>query len=101
LTVTGAVRIPIKVKTTYEKAVSADKSVIEGKIQSKINRYMEELAEKWWESTATIIRISRIESLILEVDGVIDVKNTSINGQEENLQLSDEASPALEEVTYA
>lgn len=101
VTVTGAVRMPIKVKTTYEKAVSADQSVIEGKIQSKINRYMEELAEKWWESTATIIRISRIESLILEVDGVIDVKNTSINGQEDNLQLSDEAYPALEEVTYA
>ena len=101
VTVTGAVRMSIKVKTTYEKAVSADKSVIEGKIQSKINRYMEELAEKWWESTATIIRISRIESLILEVDGVIDVKNTSINGKEENLQLSDEAYPALEEVTYA
>lgn len=101
VTVTGAVRMPIKVKTTYEKAVSADKSVIEGKIQSKINRYMEELAEKWWESTATIIRISRIESIVLEVDGVIDVKNTSINGREENLQLSDEAYPALEEVTYA
>lgn len=101
VTVTGAVRMPIKVKTTYEKAVSSDQSVIEGKIQSKINRYMEELAEKWWESTATIIRISRIESLILEVDGVIDVKNTSINGKEENLQLNDEAYPALEEVTYA
>lgn len=101
VTVTGAVRMPIKVKTIYEKEVSADKSVIDGKIQSKINRYMEELAEKWWESTATIIRISRIESLILEVDGVIDVKNTSINGKEENLQLNDEAYPALEEVTYA
>ena len=63
-----------------------------------IKGYFNTLREKWI-STDVVVRVSQIEAKILDIDGVLDVESTTLNGQPNNLYLSDEQVPALLEVT--
>lgn len=54
-----------------------------------IDNYFKELNTDWENTENIIIRISQIETRILDLEGVIDIGNTSINGKEENLVLND------------
>ena len=42
-----------------------------------------------------IVRVSQIENRILNIDGVLDVLNTKINGSTENLPLNIEEIPVI------
>ena len=46
-----------------------------------------------------VVRISQIESRILEVAGVLDIMNTRINASTENLTLTPVEIPVVGEVT--
>ena len=63
-----------------------------------IKGYFNTLREKWI-STDVVVRVSQIEAKILDIDGVLDVESTTLNGQPNNLYLSDEQVPVLLEVT--
>ena len=42
-----------------------------------------------------MVRISQIESRLLEIKGIIDIEDTQINGSTRNLYLSGEEVPVL------
>lgn len=50
---------------------------------------------KVWENGGLIVRISQIENRILGIDGVIDVLNTTINGNTSNITLEQSEIPLL------
>ncbi len=77
----------IDLKTGYE--IEDIKPYIEGNIES----YIQELCKTWEENDSIIIRISHIESNILNVLGIEDVKNTKINGKSENFLLDEYSIP--------
>ena len=62
-------------------------------MEESIDSYFEKLREGWAENNNTIIRISQIETLILNVKGVLDVRNVKINGEQTNITLDDYSVP--------
>lgn len=62
-------------------------------IQDKIEIYFSQLRESWEYEENLIIRISKIESLILEVNGVVDISGTNINNITENLTFDKNTIP--------
>lgn len=64
-------------------------------IEAAIDRYFSQLAAEWEASgdEPQIVRISMIESAILDVPGVLDIQDTQLNGDPNNLTLDVNAIP--------
>ncbi len=62
-------------------------------IESAVDTYFQKQISLWGSLDKITIRISQIESAILDVDGVCDVSGTTIDGQEENLSLDFDQIP--------
>lgn len=60
-------------------------------IQAALNAYYRELNKTWSKENGLLIRISQIESRLLALNGIIDIANTTINGQSSNIQLDTNA----------
>lgn len=77
-------------------------------IEAVIDEYFTELNAKWqdtqkvsvdaYSNTGLTIRISQIESRILDMDDVTDIQHTTLNGMEENLVLDPDALAVRGEV---
>lgn len=57
------------------------------RVQELITNYLQELNKTWEDNSSIIIRISQIESRLLEIEQILDITSTKINGLEENLTL--------------
>lgn len=65
-----------------------DLSNVKDAIDETLKDYLLELRKSWALSEKLIVRISQIETRILAVNpGIIDVKNTKINGFEKNIEI--------------
>ena len=73
----------ITASLTYKSGYSWDK--VKGNVETAIDNYLASLNEKWSGLDKIRVRIAHIESAILNVEGILDIQNTSINGKEENL----------------
>lgn len=62
---------------------------LQEKIVNIIDNYFLELKKTWEKTAQLVIRISQIESRLLELDGILDIKATRLNEQEENLILQE------------
>lgn len=58
-----------------------------------IDDYLRSLRETWQDSDNIVVRISRIESLMLDCAGVTDIGDAMINGSGENLSLDSDVIP--------
>lgn len=85
VTIVGAYNtvINITASLTYKSGYSWDK--VKGNVEAAIDNYLASLNEKWSSLDKIRVRIAHIESAILNVEGVLDIQNTIINGKEENL----------------
>jgi uncharacterized phage protein gp47/JayE len=90
VTVEGAegVTVNIVASITYKEGWSWDSAA--SQIKDAVDGYLNELARGWDETndTALIVRISYLESRILQCDGVVDISGTKLNGSETNLSLT-------------
>lgn len=68
-------------------------------IVEALEDYTLELKKVWADTQITIVRASKIENIMLDVVGVINVENIQINGAAGNLTLKDTEIPKLGEVT--
>lgn len=93
VTVVGvnAVTVNIGINITYQDGWNWDSSG--GYIKNAIDDYFNELARQWKESDHLIVRISQIESRILDCAGVLDVSDTTLNGSASNLSLGSDDVP--------
>ena len=62
-------------------------------ILNAIDQYFYELSTEWDEHDNLIVRISQLESRILDCPGVIDVADTTFNGSATNLSLNADEIP--------
>ena len=46
-----------------------------------------------------VVRVSRIEAKILDINGILDIQNTAINGSSNNLQLTEFQIPVWGGIT--
>ncbi len=101
LTIESVKEVVISVSTQITYAAGYSSSNLSEKIKEKIKEYLKGIAEAWKEGdehTEAIVYISRLESAILDVQGVLDVNNTSLNKNSSNLTLQSDEIPKLGEV---
>ncbi|MDY3366511.1 baseplate J/gp47 family protein [Zhenhengia yiwuensis] len=68
---------------------------VEEGIKKAIRDYFKELCKTWEEVEGIVVRISYIETRILGVTGVLDIQNTLLNEQGQNLVLEVNNIPVL------
>lgn len=90
VTVEGAEGVAVNITTeiTYAPGWSWDAAA--SYIKKAVDDVFLEMSRKWDETneSSLIVRISQIESKILQVDGVVDVSGTTLNGSDSNLYLT-------------
>lgn len=74
--------LAISTSLTLESVVTWDD--IKSLVESEIDKYLSALNATWEDNDTLVVRISQIETHILNVAGVIDVTNTKINGSASN-----------------
>lgn len=70
--------------------------------EQALKEYFTELAKEWADSNdRLIVRVSRVESRLLDVPGILDIAATELNGKAENLILPVDTIPVVGTVTAA
>jgi uncharacterized phage protein gp47/JayE len=60
-----------------------------------IEEYLLEIRKEWENQPEHVVRITQLESRLLSVSGIVDILNTKINGQLENLIVSKYSVPIM------
>ena len=99
----AATGVTVNIATTLTLDEGYTVESVKDSVESEINAYLLSLRRNWEnnELSSTYVRIAQIESRILAVQGVLDVADTEINGEAENLVLTFEKVPILGEVTIS
>lgn len=84
VTVTSAKADMISVSTNIAYQTGYDASQCMEDICEVIDNYLAELNKLWQDVNELVVRVSRIESRLLDVEGVLDVSDTAINGASRN-----------------
>lgn len=87
VTVVGVESKTINIETSITYREGWNWESAKSYIFNAVDKYFNELRKAWHESENLIIRISQLESRILDCDGVLDVSNTTLNGSALNLYL--------------
>lgn len=95
VSVKSAEPILVDVRTTVTFAEGYGWTNSKSLIEEAVGSYLLELRKGWAEGGDTVVRISRMETKILGVRGVVDVAGTRINGNGENLALTEFQIPIL------
>lgn len=84
VTVVGvdAVKVNISTTITYEDGWSFEE--LKASIEQCIDEYFNDLNKTWDSNDSLIVRISQIETRLLNLEGVIDIENTLINNVASN-----------------
>ena len=93
VTVEGVSALTVNIQTavTYQSGwnYEASKSYIE----KVIDDYFKELAKEWEAQKELVVRISQIETRLLNAPGILDIQKTKLNGQDANLILEEMQIP--------
>ena len=103
VTVNGASVTNINVGITVTLASGYSQETVSESIKETIEDYISTIRESWEKNETLTVRIAHIDSRTLNVDGVLDVGSTTINGASSNVIVAAEHVPVLGEVvvTYA
>ena len=93
VTVEGVTEETVNIETNIVYQEGWTWEDIEPYVQSAIDEYFLELNQTWSQNENLVVRISQIETRLLNLTGVIDISGTSINGLEENLLLDADSIP--------
>lgn len=95
----------VTVKSAAEKVIAINTKIIfrdsltwlglQETINNTISDYLYELRKQWADEEGLTIRISQIESRILNINGIIDVSDTAVNGDTKNMVLNEFEIPVL------
>lgn len=94
-----AVTIGISAQCTLEDGYTW--AGIEEQVLDALEGYFLEIRKNWADNNNSVVRVSQIENRILNIEGVIDIQNTKINGTTDNITLNFEEIPILGGVTNA
>lgn len=93
--VESAVAKPIYVKTKIAFDPGYGWGNLQNLFQEAVSGYLLELRKQWADAPYLVVRVSQIDTRLLQVPGVVDVQSTSINGLAENLTLGKYEIPVL------
>ena len=98
VTVVGVTESNISIATNITFASGWDWDTAQSQINDAVNSYFQELTEAWEDSTTMVIRIAQIESHILSLDCVLDITDTTLNGEAKNLEIDTNSIPVLDHI---
>lgn len=93
VTIVSAEELSITVRSTFDFSNGYSFEDLKSQIESAVSSYFLGLRKEWADQEHTIVRISQIESKLLSIQGIIDVTNTTLNGEGANLTLKFEEIP--------
>ncbi len=79
--------VDIETKITYEADYTYED--LASQIDKAVEDYLLELRKNWVNTNETVVRILQIEAHIAEIQGIVDVTGTKLNGIESNLNVGD------------
>lgn len=91
VTVVAATGTTINISTSLTFATGWDLEECLPYITAAIDAYFNELNATWADEPALIVRISQIETRLLDVEGIEDIANTTLNGSTSNVVLDKDA----------
>jgi len=91
--VIGVKEYPINIGLNIEYHSGYSFATLKASIEEAIEEYFSGLRQSWDSSGSIIVRISQIEYRLLELDGIFDLKDTTLNGQEENITVGMDSIP--------
>lgn len=97
VTVTTPAELAVNISVRVTLAEGYSWTQLKSSILSTLEEYFLELRENW-ENENLIVRVSQVENRILNLNGVLDVADTTLNGVTNNLIVEREQLPILGEV---
>ena len=85
--------IQIDINTILELKPGFTIDDIKEYINQAIEGYLQELRESWQDEEYIVVRIAKIEALILDINGVVDIRETKVNNIDSNLELDKNTIP--------
>lgn len=98
VTVVGVKETVVNISTTITYQDGYSWNDIKPYVENVIDEYFLELSKEWENEKNLIVRISQIETRILNIAGVIDIYDTKINNATQNLILDEENIPVRGEI---
>lgn len=98
VTIEAATGTTVNVAFTLTLESSASWAGIEETVKGAIQLYFDSLIDTWADSDHLTVRISQLESRVLDIPGVLDISGTTLGGVAGNMELSQVAIPVLGEV---
>jgi len=95
VTVEGAESTIIDVSFRLTLSEGYEKEFVMENVKENIEKYFLELRKNWGNENEITVRISHVETRIIEVKGVIDVENICLNGKETNIIVDSDKIPVL------
>ena len=89
-------QVAVRVRLTLHG--NADVGAVERDAHAAIQDYFRELAQSWADEERLVVRLSQIETRLLDISGVLDVEESTIEGERRNLVLEPLEIPSLREL---
>lgn len=93
VTVEGVEGVTVNIVTKLTYREGWDWESAKTYVQDAIDKYFNEISEQWAESDNLYVRISQMESRILDCEPILDIENTTLNGVASNLALESHQIP--------
>lgn len=93
VTVEGVEGVTVNVVTKLTYREGWDWTSAKPYILNAIDEYFKEISEQWEDSDGLFVRISQMESRILDCEAVLDIENTTLNGVASNMSLEGHQIP--------
>ncbi len=100
VTVDTAESVDVHIQTSITFDTGYSFAQLKTQIIESIHGYLNDLKTDWANKPYLIIRLSRIESKLMGIDGIVDINNTMINDNAANLELDEYQIPNLGGVTH-
>ena len=95
VTVDGASDRQVDVGIRLVLHPAADRGRVQTQAEEAVRAYFHELARTWAREESLIVRLSQIETRLLDIDGVLDVEDGILEGERRNLSLTTLEIPTL------
>lgn len=101
VTIVGCGEVPVDIQTNITFQGDWTWEAVKPYVEKAIDDYFKELAMTWEEADKNdlIVRISQIETRLLDLEGVLDITNTLLNGNATNLSIDKDSIPIRGTVT--
>lgn len=99
VTVVGVENETLDLTGEFTFETGYDWAEVETSVINTVNNYFLELNQDWENQANIIVRISQIETRILNISGIIDIQNVAINGETSNYTVGENNIPVLGTIT--